>query len=252
MSTLSVTAPYPAFAGTDGLPLDNGYIWIGVANLSPQVNPIPVYWDEALTIPAVQPIRTSGGYLVYQGTPARLYVESDYSIQVLDSKGSVIYTLEEASIVGPGAFTTLSATTGNITTVNATTGNITTVNATTGNITTVNATTGNITTVNATTITATGTVTAETLTFEGGGSITKPFEASIQPITATVAANALTVTLNPTTLDFRSATLGSGTVSSINLASAASVIVPATATLGTVSAVQGTIVVVAINNAGTI
>jgi hypothetical protein len=109
MSTLSVTAPYPAFAGTDGLPLDNGYIWIGVANLSPQTNPIPVYWDEALTIPAVQPIRTLGGYLVYQGTPARLYVESDYSIQVLDSKGSVIYTLLEESIIGPGVFTSLTA-----------------------------------------------------------------------------------------------------------------------------------------------
>ena len=109
MSTLSVTAPYPAFAGTDGQPLDNGYIWIGVANLSPQVNPIPVYFDEALTILAVQPIRTSGGYPVYQGTPARLYVESNFSIQVLDSKGSVIYTLLEESIIGPGVFTSLTA-----------------------------------------------------------------------------------------------------------------------------------------------
>jgi hypothetical protein len=109
MSTLSVTAPYLAFAGTDGLPLDNGYIWIGVANLSPQVNPIPVYFDEDLTILAVQPIRTSGGYPVYQGTPARLYVQSNYSIQVLDSKGSVIYTLLEESIIGPGVFTSLTA-----------------------------------------------------------------------------------------------------------------------------------------------
>jgi len=109
MSTLSVTAPYPAFAGTDGLPLDNGYIWIGVANLSPQVNPISVYFDEALTILAVQPIRTSGGYPVYQGTPARLYVESNYSIQVLDSKGSVIYTLLSESVGTAGVFTSLTA-----------------------------------------------------------------------------------------------------------------------------------------------
>jgi hypothetical protein len=109
MSALSVPAPYPTFAGTDGQPLDNGYIWIGVANLSPQVNPIPVYWDEALTIPAVQPIRTSGGYPVYQGTPSRLYVESNYSIQVLDSKGSVIYTLLNESVLGAGVFTSLTA-----------------------------------------------------------------------------------------------------------------------------------------------
>ena len=57
----------------------------------------------------MQPIRTSGGYPVYQGTPARLYVESNFSIQVLDSKGSVIYTLLEESIIGPGVFTSLTA-----------------------------------------------------------------------------------------------------------------------------------------------
>lgn len=92
MSALSINPPYPAFAGTDGLPLENGYIWIGTVNLSPQVNQIAVYWDAALTIPAVQPIRTLNGYPVYQGTPSRFYVGSDYSIQVLDSKGSVVYT----------------------------------------------------------------------------------------------------------------------------------------------------------------
>jgi hypothetical protein len=92
MSALSIQPPYPAFAGTDGLPLENGYIWVGTLNLNPQVNPITVYWDAALTIPAAQPIRTLNGYPVYQGTPARFYAGSDYSIQVLDSKGSVVYT----------------------------------------------------------------------------------------------------------------------------------------------------------------
>lgn len=92
MSALSINPPYPAFAGADGLPLENGYIWIGVVNLNPVVNPIEVYWDAALTIPAVQPIRTLNGYPVYQGTPSRFYADSDYSIQVLDSKGSVVYT----------------------------------------------------------------------------------------------------------------------------------------------------------------
>jgi hypothetical protein len=92
MSALSIQPPYPAFAGADGQPLDNGYIWIGTVNLNPQVNPISVYWDAALTISAVQPIRTLNGYPSYQGTPSRFYVGSDYSIQVLDSKGSVVYT----------------------------------------------------------------------------------------------------------------------------------------------------------------
>jgi hypothetical protein len=92
MSALSIQPPYPAFAGADGHPLENGYIWIGTVNLNPQVNPISVYWDSALTIPAAQPIRTLNGYPSYQGTPSRFYAGSDYSIQVLDSKGSVVYT----------------------------------------------------------------------------------------------------------------------------------------------------------------
>jgi hypothetical protein len=92
MSALSIEPPYPAFADADGQPLENGYIWVGTVNLSPQVNPIAVYWDAALTIAAAQPIRTLNGYPVYQGTPSRFYAGSDYSIQVLDSKGSVVYT----------------------------------------------------------------------------------------------------------------------------------------------------------------
>jgi hypothetical protein len=92
MSALSIEPPYPAFADADGQPLENGYIWIGTVNLSPQVNPIAVYWDAALTIAAAQPIRTLNGYPVYQGTPSRFYAGSDYSIQVLDSKGNVVYT----------------------------------------------------------------------------------------------------------------------------------------------------------------
>ena len=92
MSALSIQPPYPAFAGADGLPLENGYIWVGTVNLNPQTNQIAVYWDAALTIPAPQPIRTLNGYPVYQGTPARFYAGSDYSILVQDSKGSLVYS----------------------------------------------------------------------------------------------------------------------------------------------------------------
>jgi hypothetical protein len=92
MTALSVEPPYPSFAGADGLPLENGYIWVGTVNLNPQVNPIAVFWDDAKTIPAALPIRTLNGYPVYQGSPSRFYAGSDYSIQVLDSKGSLVYT----------------------------------------------------------------------------------------------------------------------------------------------------------------
>ena len=73
----------------------------------------------------------------------------------------------------------------------------------------------------------------------------------IQPITASAAASALTVTLNPTILDFRSATLTDGTVNTVSIASAISVIVPSTIPLATVSAQQSRLVLVALYNAGT-
>jgi hypothetical protein len=97
MSALSVEPPYPAFADADGQPLEDGYIWIGTANLNPITNPIVAYWDAALTITAVQPIRTSGGYAVYQGTPAPIYANSNYSIQVQNKNGTVVYSAPSAT-----------------------------------------------------------------------------------------------------------------------------------------------------------
>jgi len=92
MSALSISPPYPIFSDSDGTALENGYIWIGTTNLNPIVNPINVYWDAALTVAAVQPIRTLAGYPSNSGTPARLYVNSDYSIQVQNRNGSVVYS----------------------------------------------------------------------------------------------------------------------------------------------------------------
>lgn len=97
MSALSIQPTYPIFTETDGLPLENGYIWIGAANLDPQGNPINVYWDAALTIAAPQPIRTLNGYPSRNGTPARLYVNSDYSIRVMNKNGSAVYSAPTAT-----------------------------------------------------------------------------------------------------------------------------------------------------------
>ncbi len=97
MSALSIQPTYPIFTDIDGQPLESGYIWIGQANLDPQVNPINVYWDAALTIQATQPIRTLGGYPSRNGTPARLYVNSDYSIRVQNRNGSTVYSAPAAT-----------------------------------------------------------------------------------------------------------------------------------------------------------
>ena len=100
--SVSVNPPYPIFSEADGQPLENGYIWIGSANLDPQANPINVYWDAALTITAAQPIRTLNGYVVYQGTPSRFYTNGDYSIRVMDKNGSTIYTSLSGNVFGLG------------------------------------------------------------------------------------------------------------------------------------------------------
>jgi hypothetical protein len=97
MTALSIQPPFPLLTDIDGQPLEDGYIWIGVANLPPIGNPIAVYWDAALTQPAALPVRTRGGYPVNAGTPARLYVNSDYSIQVQNKNGSVLYSAPQAT-----------------------------------------------------------------------------------------------------------------------------------------------------------
>jgi len=91
----------------------------------------------------------------------------------------------------------------------------------------------------------------ETGTFVTSGSSTY-LTSKIQPITASVASSAMTVTLNPTVLDFRSTPLTSGTVNTRTVGSAISVVVSSGSTLGTVSATQSRIVVIALDNAGTI
>ena len=97
MTTLSIQPPFPILTDADGQPLEDGYIWIGTANLPPIGNPIAVYWDAALTIPAALPIRTRGGYPVNAGTPARLYVGSDYSILVQNKNGSTLYSAPDGA-----------------------------------------------------------------------------------------------------------------------------------------------------------
>lgn len=104
MSALSIEVPFPVFQDRDGQPLDNGYIWLGVANLNPQTNPVVAYFDEALTIVAPQPLRTINGYISRAGSPAQVYIDGvDFSILVQDSKGSMVYNFPEGTGISPDA-----------------------------------------------------------------------------------------------------------------------------------------------------
>lgn len=104
MAALSVQVPFPVFYDRDGDPLDNGNIYIGAANLDPIANPLQVYYDEALTIAATQPLKTSNGYIYRNGTPAQIYVSAtNFSILVRDSKNTLIYSFPDGTGLGVGA-----------------------------------------------------------------------------------------------------------------------------------------------------
>jgi len=89
---VKITQKYELFKDVDGDPLENGYIYIGTTGLNPETSLITVYFDEALTLPASQPLRTSGGYIQNAGTPANIYTDSDYSITVRNKNETLIYT----------------------------------------------------------------------------------------------------------------------------------------------------------------
>lgn len=91
--SVEINPPFRVFTDVDGEPLEDGYIHIGAVNQNPQAVPISVFWDQALTIPAAQPIRTLGGYPSRSGTPSRMYVVGDaYSISVSNKNGTLIYS----------------------------------------------------------------------------------------------------------------------------------------------------------------
>jgi hypothetical protein len=104
MSAISVEVPFPVFYDRAGEPLENGYVWVGTANLNPQTNPVQVYFDKNLTQPAQQPLRTIAGYISNSGTPAQIYVDAaDYSILVQDKNGTMIYNFPDGTGFGPSA-----------------------------------------------------------------------------------------------------------------------------------------------------
>jgi hypothetical protein len=86
-----LTNPTPLFLNARGSLLDAGFIYVGVASADPEDQPIQLYWDFERTIPAAQPLRTSGGRIVNGATPAFVFMaETDYSMRVRDADGNLI------------------------------------------------------------------------------------------------------------------------------------------------------------------
>lgn len=90
MPLTQLAPPYPIFTDKGGNPLDAGYLYFGKANQNPETNPVTVYYDRALTQPVAQPVRTSNGYVMRNGSPALIYADEEFSVTVRDKTGALI------------------------------------------------------------------------------------------------------------------------------------------------------------------
>jgi hypothetical protein len=127
MTMLQVAPPYPVFADLNGSPLDAGYIYLGMVNLNPETDPIQVFWDESLSLPAAQPIRTIGGLPSRNGSPGTLYTDGTYSITIKDKAGRTVYSSPIGYSVTPStvaASTQVVTVAANIGSVNALAGDM--------------------------------------------------------------------------------------------------------------------------------
>lgn len=100
MSIVMQVNPFEFFVDAAGTPLDSGYIWVGQPNKYSPSFPVVAYYDEAMTIPAAMPLRTSNGYIVRNGSPAFLYINGNYSILVQDRNHRQMYYVPDFLLIG--------------------------------------------------------------------------------------------------------------------------------------------------------
>jgi hypothetical protein len=108
MTGIEVTQAFSSFVDQDGKAMTGGYIYIGQPNTNPETNAIPVFWDDGLTIPAAQPIRTIGGYPSRNGSPGRIFAGQAYSISVRTSDKTLVYTANNINKNATGPFATVA------------------------------------------------------------------------------------------------------------------------------------------------
>lgn len=100
---LNTDTSIPFYPDTNGLPLQKGQLFFGLPGQNPVTSPVIVYWDQAGTQPAAQPITTINGLPSRNGAPARLWVGGDYSRLVRDSLGrQILYEQSVSPVSGAG------------------------------------------------------------------------------------------------------------------------------------------------------
>lgn len=106
MSNIIVTSPYRPFTLPNQFKaVFNGYIYCGTVDaVDPSVSQVQVYLVNEFgdKVPVAQPLRTNaGGFLVYNGQPAKFVTYSNHSLLVRDSLGNQLWYAPDVSIVDP-------------------------------------------------------------------------------------------------------------------------------------------------------
>lgn len=95
-----VANPVPLFVNTSGAALNNGSVYIGVANVDPVKNPITVFQDAGMAIPLQQPLSVQAGMPALNGTPIQVFTaQSNFSMAVFDTAGNLVMSLPNVSAV---------------------------------------------------------------------------------------------------------------------------------------------------------
>lgn len=108
MTDILVTSPYRPFTlPTQFKAVFNGYIYCGTVDaVDPSVSQVQVYLinESGDKVPVAQPLRTNaGGYLVYNGQPAKFVTDSNHSLLVQDSLHAQVWYAPDMSVVDPSS-----------------------------------------------------------------------------------------------------------------------------------------------------
>jgi len=262
----SVIDEHQVWEGTNGKPIVNGSIFIGVQNQDPILNPITIYSDRDLTVTIANPQTTDS----FGRSTNKIWIPGKYSIIVQDSASVQKYSELDAGESPATGITNLTNVAGaNTITADASPTITLLVDKEIYPFTAIGTNTGAVTL--AIDLVAAKAVLkyhdqpliagdieinqAVSVMYNGTDDtfelISSTLDPQIQSITATVAASALTLGLNPTSQYFRSTPLTDGTPN-VRSNAAISLVVPSGATLGTTNAVESKLILIAIDNGGTI
>lgn len=108
MADILVTSPYHPFTLPNQFKaVFNGYIYCGTVDaVDPSVSQVQVYLvnESGDKVPVAQPLRTNaGGFLVYNGQPAKFVTDSNHSLLVQDSFHVQVWYAPDMSSVDPDA-----------------------------------------------------------------------------------------------------------------------------------------------------